>query len=77
MTTSSPLVINRTDTEQRTRFTCPEGHENWTLIDGECWCRGCSPLENSPTVYKYIRDQRVDRDVSVQSIAVVLEDFTR
>lgn len=35
------VEVDRTDTADRWRYVCPNGHVDWDRTNNHIWCRGC------------------------------------
>jgi len=38
---SRVVTIDRSDSEERFRYVCPNGHIDWDRTNNHVWCRGC------------------------------------
>jgi len=64
-------TIDRSGTDQW-RWTCPRGHTDWSLRDGQIYCRSCPRWQAPDGVhYETIYDRKTGTNLSASEVRVV------
>lgn len=73
---SRPIVeIDRSNDATRYRYTCPEGHVDWSPTNSHAWCYSCSRIAEQghdvdPEFYAVV-DQKTGEKVSWTRVELV------
>jgi len=66
-----PVVIDLTNEADRWRYTCPNGHRDWSRTNSHIFCYSCSRQVDVDPEHYELHDKAEDRDVPWSAVQII------